>query len=98
MNAGTAVPDRILVHLAGQAHTIEYSPGETLLEAMLRAGLDMPSSCQQGECGTCLVRHVVGSSTMRVNSVLSADDIAEGYTLACQSEPTGPDCEIEVEA
>jgi ring-1,2-phenylacetyl-CoA epoxidase subunit PaaE len=37
----------------GTEHTVPVGAGESILEAGLRAGLDLPYSCRAGACGTC---------------------------------------------
>lgn len=76
--------------LAGKTHTLEHHPGETVLEAARRGGLNPPFSCQAGNCATCIAELSEGEVTMRVNDVLSADEVAEGWILTCQSLPTTP--------
>lgn len=60
---------------------------ETLLDAALRNGVDLPSSCRVGGCGTCKCRVASGEVRERTETgyLLSAAEIAEGYVLACQS-------------
>jgi hypothetical protein len=41
------------VMLEGCAEPVPAEEGETLLAALLRAGLPFPFSCQTGSCGTC---------------------------------------------
>ena len=90
-------PREIAVHLAGRTRRIDYQPGETLLEAMRRAGLPAPFLCEQAVCGTCMVRCLRGDVILRENHVLSEDDLAHGYRLACQGLPAGEVCEIEIQ-
>ncbi|WP_193334825.1 Rieske 2Fe-2S domain-containing protein [Devosia beringensis] len=42
------------VELARSAMTLHVPAGKTILEVMREAGLTVPSSCEQGACGTCL--------------------------------------------
>jgi ferredoxin len=91
------VPEEVVVRLNGRTHRIKYHQGETLLETMRRAGLVSPSMCEQGVCGTCMARRVQGEVALRENHVLSDEDLAAGYTLACQGVPCSAVCEIEVE-
>lgn len=86
-----------MVHLGGRTHRIAYEPGETLLEAMRRAGLSAPFLCEQAMCGTCMVRCLQGEVILRENHVLSEDDLAHGYRLACQGIAAGTICEIEIQ-
>jgi hypothetical protein len=43
-----------------------------------------------------MVRKLKGEVVLRENSILADEDLAAGYTLACQGEPTGEVCEIEI--
>ncbi|MDB5997030.1 MAG: FAD-binding oxidoreductase [Pseudomonas sp.] len=80
----------LTVELDGQPHEIACRPGETLLQSCKAAGLDVPSSCEEGFCGACMCVVQEGEIQLARNDVLSAKELAEGWTLACQSRPTGP--------
>ena len=69
---------------------VPITEGETLLEAALRAGLDLPYSCRGGMCSTCRARVTDGAVTMDVNYGLEPWETAAGYVLTCQSRPTTP--------
>ena len=43
------------VLLARRNETLVVNAGVSLLESLRSAGVDMPSSCEQGVCGTCMV-------------------------------------------
>ncbi|MFO0743096.1 MAG: fatty acid desaturase [Labilithrix sp.] len=60
---------------------------ETLLDAALRSGVELPSSCRVGGCGTCKCRVASGEvrELTETGYLLSAAEIAQGYVLACQS-------------
>jgi ring-1,2-phenylacetyl-CoA epoxidase subunit PaaE len=64
------------------------SDGDTILEAALRAGADLPFACKGGVCCTCRAKLREGSATMDVNYALEPEEVAAGYILACQSHPT----------
>lgn len=72
-------------------------PGERLFLMARRAGIRIPTSCERGECGTCIVLLKEGCVTMLANEVLTDEDLAEGYVLACQSVADTPAVTIEVE-
>jgi 3-ketosteroid 9alpha-monooxygenase subunit B len=90
-------PDEVIVRVKGRVYRLRYHPGETLLETMRRGGIAAPSMCEQGVCGTCMVRLLRGQVSLRENQVLSDQDLAKGYTLACQGVPGSAVCEIEIE-
>ena len=91
------VPREVVVRLHGRTHRLQYHLGDTLLETMRRAGLAAPALCEQGVCGTCMARRRQGEVALRENHVLSDQDLADGYTLACQGVPCSEVCEIEIE-
>ena len=67
---------------------IPVAERETVLEAALRAGLDLPYSCRGGMCSTCRARVIEGEVRMRLNYALEPWETNAGYALTCQSEPT----------
>jgi ring-1,2-phenylacetyl-CoA epoxidase subunit PaaE len=71
-------------------------PGQTILEAGLAAGLDLPYSCAMGGCAACRVELVRGAVVMREPNCLAASERAAGYVLACVASPTEP-CRVRVE-
>jgi ferredoxin-NADP reductase/nitrite reductase/ring-hydroxylating ferredoxin subunit len=48
------------VELARSAMTLHIPSGKTIMEVMREAGLTVPSSCEQGACGTCLTTVMEG--------------------------------------
>lgn len=67
---------------------IEISQKQTILEAAIDEDLDAPYSCQGGICSSCLARIKEGQATMRQNSILTEQEVAEGLILTCQAHPT----------
>ncbi|MEZ5168357.1 MAG: 2Fe-2S iron-sulfur cluster binding domain-containing protein [Acidimicrobiales bacterium] len=78
----------MVLTIRGTTHTLERATGETILETARRAGLNPPFSCQAGNCATCIAALHEGEVRMRVNDVLTDDEVAEGWILTCQSLPT----------
>ncbi len=72
----------------GTATEVPLADGETVLDAGLRAGLDLPYSCHGGMCSTCRARLTEGEVAMDVNFGLEPWETAAGYVLTCQSHPT----------
>lgn len=90
-------PDEVIARQGGRTHHLKYHHGETLLETLRRGGVLAASACEQGLCGTCMVKRLKGNVALRENHVLSDADLAGGYTLACQGVPCDTECEIEIE-
>lgn len=76
---------RLSVHLDGKLHELSCNGQETLLDAMLRAGIEAPYSCRAGACATCMCTLEAGKVHLRRNDVLDKSDLAQGWTLACQA-------------
>lgn len=62
--------------------------GQSLLEAALLAGIDLPRSCRNGTCRACLCRIESGQVRYRVEwPGLSPDEKEEGCVLPCVALP-----------
>ncbi|MBB3083082.1 2Fe-2S iron-sulfur cluster-binding protein [Geodermatophilus sabuli] len=70
---------------------VECAPGQSLLDAFLRAGVWMPNSCNQGTCGTCKLRVLRGEVDHRGSppDTLTDEERRAGLALACQATPCG---------
>jgi 3-ketosteroid 9alpha-monooxygenase subunit B len=78
----------VTISLGRDRVTITHRPGATLLQAARLAGLRAPSSCESGTCATCMAHVIEGTTTMRNNEALTPEEVAEGWVLTCQAEPT----------
>ena len=64
--------------------------GALLTEAAVRAGVQIAQPCGgQGRCGRCAVRVQNGGVRRRSTLRLSAEDVAQGFALACQTVVEG---------
>lgn len=85
---GAAVTEEVTIELNRRTATVGYEAGDTLLQTARMAGLNPPSSCEIGSCGTCMARLPEGSARMLNNDALEPDEVDEGWVLTCQALPT----------
>ena len=63
--------------------------GTTVLQACEAAGIDLPNSCRNGTCRTCLCRFDSGSVRYLVDwPGLSIEEKRDNYLLPCVAVPT----------
>ncbi len=91
-------PDSLVIKLGRRKHKIRYYVGDTILETARRAGLGPSSSCEAGNCATCMAHLDRGSVTMRTNNALSAAEVNDGWILTCQSIPTSDELMVDYDA
>jgi len=68
------------VELAKSGRTLRIRPCETILQALLDAGIDVPYSCMEGSCGSCETRVLEGIPDHR-DAVLSREEQARNQTM-----------------
>jgi ring-1,2-phenylacetyl-CoA epoxidase subunit PaaE len=68
---------------------------EVVLDAAMRAGLELPFSCRAGVCSTCRTKVVRGEVEMAQNYALEDWEVQQGYILACQSCVKTPVLELD---
>jgi ferredoxin-NADP reductase len=75
------------VTFARSTRTVQWSPGDgSLLQFAEAHGVDAPSDCRSGACGTCSTRLLSGK--VRYEGDVEAD-IEPGHALICVGRPVG---------
>lgn len=79
----------ISIKLDGRTIEFQIPKGsdQTLLDAALASGADLPYACKGGVCCTCKAKLVRGDVHMDVHWGLGDEEIKEGFILTCQSHP-----------
>lgn len=90
-------PSDFAMHVQPSGAELRAMAGESLLQAALKQGLPFPHNCRVGGCGECKCRLVSGKVKELTDKsyLLSAEELAQGYILACQSRPLS-DVVVEV--
>ena len=77
------------VRIAPHGKTLQVNGGETVLDAALRAGLNLPHSCKSGHCTSCRARLLAGEIHYPNGRPLglSDEEARSGQVLLCQARP-----------
>lgn len=73
------------VQLASSGRTLRVEKDQTVLAALIAAGVDMPYACEQGVCGTCLTRVLEGEPEHRDSYLSPEERAANDQFLPCCS-------------
>lgn len=72
------------VRLGAEGPAFDASAGESLLNAAARAGIELPSSCRNGTCRTCISRLASGKVAYLIDwPGLLPEEKADGWILPC---------------
>jgi ferredoxin-NADP reductase/cytochrome c2 len=78
------------VEFVRSGKTYSAHQGQTLLQAAEQCGVNIPSGCRQGQCGTCNVKLLKGVVSMDAEEGLSHELKGQGYVLTCVGHAKGP--------
>jgi tetrachlorobenzoquinone reductase len=69
--------------------TVTVQPTDSMLDALLNAGVDLPWSCREGMCGTCIVDVVSGQIEHRDDFLSESERRENNKMMACVSRGRG---------
>ncbi|MDF2826988.1 2Fe-2S iron-sulfur cluster-binding protein [Mycolicibacterium sp. GCM10028919] len=94
-DAGCGDAATVRVDLDGASHQLAWPRAATLVDVLLGAGIDVPYSCREGQCGSCAATVIRGEVDMAHCDILEPGDLAEGLILGCQATPVSDDLHVE---
>jgi ferredoxin-NADP reductase len=77
----------VTITLRGRTETVAQRGRSTILQSARWVGMPAPSSCEAGHCASCMALVLEGRVAMRVNDILSSEEVEEGWVLTCQAVP-----------
>lgn len=85
------------VSIRADKEDFEFGMGEkeVVLDRALDEDIDVPYSCQGGNCSSCMARITEGKAEMSKNQILTDEEIEEGFILTCQAHPTTPTLKLD---
>lgn len=77
---------KVTIQHEGKDRILEVAENESILEACLDAGIELPHDCKLGVCLTCPSR-IVSGTVDQSQGTLDDSVISQGYALTCVSFP-----------
>ena len=73
------------VTIKNSGHTFDVRPSQTVLQAAIDAGINLPYGCRNGACGSCKAKLISGKIFHNdyQSSAMSDAELAAGNTLLC---------------
>jgi ferredoxin-NADP reductase len=84
-----AIEGGVVVEFSRSGKACSVRKGQTLLEAAEEHGIGIPSSCRQGQCGTCKTKLLEGNVRMDAEEGLDPNSKAQGFVLTCVGHARG---------
>lgn len=78
------------VELASTGQVVSVGATQSIAAALMNAGVQVPLSCEQGVCGTCLTRVLGGVPDHRDIFLTPEEQLANGQMLLCCSRAKTP--------
>ena len=82
-------PGQRTVRIAFSGKVLDAAASETILETLIRHGVEAPHSCRKGTCLTCMMRVTLGEVAAESQEPLGETLRDQGYFLPCQCVPVG---------
>lgn len=56
----SAGSEELVIEVQSSGQKITLTRSESIIDALARSGIEIPTSCQSGLCGTCKTRYISG--------------------------------------
>lgn len=85
-----ATDDSFEVRVASTGLSCQVPAGKTVIEVLAAHGVEVPTSCEAGVCGTCLTRVLEGTPDHRDSFLTDAERAANDQFTPCCSRALSP--------
>jgi CDP-4-dehydro-6-deoxyglucose reductase, E3 len=77
------------VTIQSSGHVFEVKPSQTVLEAAIESGINLPYGCRTGACGSCKGQLISGKVMHDdyQGSAMTEAELAQGNALFCCARP-----------
>jgi len=86
-----------IIRLHSSGRSVECPDGDTVLEALEKAGYALPNNCRAGACGECKIKVISGhfDQGFVLDMALSQEERKQGFGLMCMAKPLSEELVIE---
>jgi vanillate O-demethylase ferredoxin subunit len=88
--AATGGDTAFALQLASSGRVITVAVGQSMVQALAAAGVEVLTSCEQGVCGTCLTRVLAGQVDHRDQYLTPEEQSANDQCLPCCARSKSP--------
>jgi ferredoxin len=79
----SADSEELVIEVLSTGQKINVTRAESIIDALARSGIDIPTSCQSGLCGTCKTKYISGD--VEHGDCILSDDEHQEYLTPCIS-------------
>lgn len=94
--ASSADANSFEVQLASTGKVVVVPPGVSVIQALAAEGVDLPFSCEQGVCGTCLTRVLQGVPDHKDAYLTPEEQAANDQFMPCCSRAKTPRLVLDI--
>lgn len=85
-----------VVRIPSRGQALAVPAGKSALAVLLEAGIDIPISCEQGICGTCVTRVLAGVPEHRDHYLSDEEKAANEQFTPCCSRAASPELVLDL--
>ena len=82
-NISSAGSEELVIEVQSTGQKISVTRDESIIDALAKSGIEIPTSCQSGLCGTCKTRYISGD--VEHGDCILSDDEHQEYLTPCIS-------------
>lgn len=86
---------KAFISFNNKSYEINVNYPQSILKSAREQGINLPFSCESGQCGSCIAQLKKGDLWMSYNEVLTDRDLTAGLRLTCTGHPINGDIWIE---
>ena len=76
-------PEELVIEILSTGQKVTLTRAESVIDALAGIGIEVPTSCQSGLCGTCKTRYISGE--VDHGDCILSDDEHQEYLTPCVS-------------